>query len=250
MSRLKTLLRGIMASRDDKGDELHRSDMYFLFDGTAHHNIAKMHGLFTNSLGEAIEKSTKLLYVSIDEDSLHARKTRLKTGVSFEQMEYVSLVTREEFGAQIPIVKRHFFKGTNSGNKIGDVELAPLDKAWHLTISQKLALYSEYRVEVGGKTKGAGENELQKGKRKAAVEKEPAFWHARPEKLYRELIHSYQLKAVIDLSPGDGCLARVCTSLRIPYAGFTLSDVHTDLLKNYMMQELLTGATKDTIGCA
>jgi hypothetical protein len=60
--------------------------------------------------------------------------------------------------------------------------------------------------------------------------------------LYHELIHSYQLKAIVDLSPGDGTLAVLCCKLRVPYLGFTLTDVHTELVKHYCLQQLIVAA--------
>ena len=234
-----------MSSRDMQGDQLDSQDLYFLFDCTAHHNIGKLQACFVDSTGNPVEKSAKQLYISMDEDSLHARKTRLKSGASFEQMEYVSLVSKTDYGDQVPTIKRLHFKGTNGGNKIGDVDLPALDDAWSLTHSQKLQMYGEHRVEVGGKTKGAGENELQKGKRKAATDVEPAFWHGRASLLYTELLHSYQLKGIIDLSPGDGVLATLCAVQRVPYVGFCMTDVHTDLLKARCLQSLLTLATEE-----
>jgi hypothetical protein len=57
------------------------------------------------------------------------------------------------------------------------VEWTSLDNAWNSTHKQKLDLLGPYRVEVGGKTKGAGEMELQGAKRKGATDMEPAFWH-------------------------------------------------------------------------
>ena len=232
----------MLTSRDDKGATLDDQDLYFCFDCTAHHNIGKLQQCFVNADGDQLEKSCKQLYISIDEESLHARKTRIRSGTSFDQMEYLSLVSREEYGKQLPVIKRLHYKGTNSGNKIGDVEWTSLDNAWNLTHKQKLDLLGPYRVEVGGKTKGAGEMELQRAKRKGATDMEPAFWHGRPPTLYHELIHSYQLKAIVDLSPGDGTLAVLCCKLRVPYLGFTLTDVHTELVKHYCLQQLLVAA--------
>ena len=58
-------------------------------------------------------------------------------------------------------------------------------------------------------------------------------------KLYEELISSYNLHAIIDVSPGDGVLMNACARYRLPYLGFCLSTNRVDLLKQGCLTSLL-----------
>lgn len=78
-----------------------------------------------------------------------------------------------------------------------------------------------------------------RGGRKPPDAKEVAFWGTRVEKLLRELLVSYKLVAVIDVAPGQGTLAVLCALLRIPYIGFGLTDLHTEMLKDRVIALLL-----------
>ena len=56
---------------------------------------------------------------------------------------------------------------------------------------------------------------------------EPVFFHTYPIALDEELIHSYDLSAVIDLSVGAGNVALSCIRQRRPYFGVTLTECHS-----------------------
>ena len=95
----------------------------------------------------------------------------------FEQMEQMQIITKHEFGRQVPCMKRIHYNGTNQGNKIGDIALPPLDTMWQMQCKDKYVLHGQYRIAVGGKTEG---EELGRGiKRKSPDTIEPVFWHAR-----------------------------------------------------------------------
>jgi hypothetical protein len=231
------LLRGILTTRSEAGDELDAGDMFFLFDGTLHHNSGKLQRCFTSSTGDQIDKNCKTVYLSIDEDSLRARRACVKQGASFDQVEYMTVVTKEEFGMQVPVVKGLHYKGTNLGNKIGDIEYDEAETMWKMACKQKHALMGAYRIAVGGKTEG---EEIGRGaKRKGADTVEPTFWHSRPRKFYQELIHRYRPKAILDFSMGDGVLALESAKARIPYLGFGLTTTHVELLKAHLVQEMM-----------
>ena len=151
------------------------------------------------------------------------------------------LITASEFGPQIPCVKGVHFAGSNAGNKIGDIKLPVISSLWHLTIKNKLALHGRFRTAVGGQTPGEqpGNNNAKK---KQLDAKEPTFWHARDPKLLAEIVHRYKFKAVLDMGPADGTFAHLCATSKppIPYFGFTLTETHTTLLKNHLVQKIMT----------
>lgn len=55
---------------------------------------------------------------------------------------------------------------------------------------------------------------------------EPVFWHATPVKFWEEMVHDYSIKAMVDLTPGDGAKALACLRARIPYVGVVFGDAH------------------------
>lgn len=246
------LLRSIIGSRhaDGKCEALHESDLFFLFDCAAHHNLQVLQRLFVNDEGENFkEKYTKQLYLSIDEQSIRNRKGCVRNGASFDQIEFMNLVTSREFtsGVQIPYVQGLHFKGSNSGNKIGDLSLPAISSLWALPNKTKIELFGKYRTAVGGQTIGeAGDGRGSKKKKDPETE-EPVFWHAREPKLWAEMCKRYCLKAVIDMGASDGSFAHFCATSKppIPYLGFTLSDKHTELLRTHLVNKIMTSMTTE-----
>ncbi|MFM7981217.1 MAG: hypothetical protein ACKPKO_18065, partial [Candidatus Fonsibacter sp.] len=63
-----------------------------------------------------------------------------------------------------------------------------------------------------------------------------AFRHALPNTCWDELIHDYQLGAILDIAAGDGSLALTTVRNQITYTGFAFTDKHRDMV----MARLLT----------
>jgi hypothetical protein len=72
---------------------------------------------------------------------------------------------------------------------------------------------------------------------------ELAFHHALPSTLWDEIIHAYQLGAMIDIAAGEGSLARhISVRSRIPYTGLVFTSYHTDLLMERLLDLMSTGS--------
>ena len=109
--------------------------------------------------------------------------------------------------------------------------------ALEAVLQEKIELMGPFRVAVGGKTEG---EEIGRGtKRKGPDTIEPVFWPSRPKNFFQEVIHRFKPKAIIDCGMSDGILALECTKMRIPYIGFGLTEIHVELLKAHMVQELM-----------
>ena len=67
---------------------------------------------------------------------------------------------------------------------------------------------------------------------------EPVFYHGHPIKLDEEVVHSYDLEGVIDLSAGNGQLALTCIRQRKPYFGITLTEAHSAELLNWLTSKV------------
>ena len=131
------------------------SDMYFTFDNMISFNQSTVQKCFVDEAGEQLaQKSLKKIYVSVDEESLRARRGLVRQGSNFDQVEVMTIYTKEEFAMRIPMTKRTHYPGTSLGNKIGDVVLDSIESLWSLTCAEKIHLHGRFRVAVGGKTPG------------------------------------------------------------------------------------------------
>ena len=248
---LQMLIRGVMRTRDNQ-DDLAPGDMYFMFDNHLHYNQDKMLKCFLTAAGEQLEtREVKKIYITIDEDSMRSRKGLVRQGSSFDQIEVLSLVTAADIHADLKMTPRKHYPGSNLGNKIGDVVMQDIDSMWKSTCKEKVVIHGIYRVATGGRTPGEDKDTAPgRGQKRATPETiEPVFWHGRPLKLYEELMFSYDLKAIIDFTPGDGVLLNACARRRLPYVCFGLSECHMNLLKQRCMTSLLESSTVEGEDC-
>ena len=91
----------------------------------------------------------------------------------------------------------------------------------------KLAYYGEARIDVGGASPAASKDDPVP----KPAELVPQCYHSMSADLYDEIIHSYCLTAIIDLTCNDGILAEVCVRKRMPYMGVCLSDTHKEAIE-------------------
>jgi hypothetical protein len=96
----------------------------------------------------------KKVYVNVDEESLRARRGLVRQGSNFDQVEIMTILTKEDFSLRLPMTKRTHYPGTSMGNKIGDVVLDATDTMWSLTCAEKIVVHGKFRQQVGGLTKG------------------------------------------------------------------------------------------------
>jgi hypothetical protein len=183
-------------------------------------------------------QEVKTVYVLYDEDSLRARKGAVRPGTSFNCVEHLAIITKNDFVATIPHSKRLCYGGSNIGNKIGDVVLPDYDSLWSLPCKMKQEIHGTFRLPCGGVTP-EDEAPGRGAKRKTIYTVEPVFWRSRPLKLYETLVADYKLSAVVDLSAGDGTLMVHCSKQRIPYCGICLSDAHRTALEQRGVKMIL-----------
>ena len=211
---------------------------------------------FRDPDGNTIPKSEKTLYVSFDEDSLNARKDRDRSlgALSVSQVQRYYFITHSD-GLRIPFKKRLHFPGSNKGESIYGVK-APLwsdnSVTWTLTYAEKKELYGRNRIAVGGANIA---DEGASNSRRADSDIEAAFFHATPSELTDEIVHCYNISAIIDLTPGKvvnatwlfsiksfislvwltyffhhlsgpGTAAMVAIRRRIPYVGLCFTHKH------------------------
>lgn len=71
---------------------------------------------------------------------------------------------------------------------------------------------------------------------------ELAFYHALPSKFWEEVVHDFQLGAILDIAAGDGSLALTAVRHRLPYTGIVFTTHHRDLMKARLLEILSAGA--------
>ncbi|MFM7989563.1 MAG: hypothetical protein ACKPKO_60635, partial [Candidatus Fonsibacter sp.] len=74
--------------------------------------------------------------------------------------------------------------------------------------------------------------------------KELAFCHALPSTCWEEVIHDYQLGAILDVAVGDGSLALKTVRDRIAYTGLAFTDKHWDMVMARLVDLLHAGTLK------
>ena len=63
-----------------------------------------------------------------------------------------------------------------------------------------------------------------------------------PEKIWEEVVHDFQLGAILDIAAGDGSLALTAVRHRLPYTGIVFTTHHRDLMKARLLEILSAGA--------
>lgn len=66
----------------------------------------------------------------------------------------------------------------------------------------------------------------------SAVKLPPAF--------FQDLLQSYNVSSVVDMTPGQGCLLQTCLDLRIPVLAICLSDSHCEQLEERLTSYCMT----------
>ena len=132
---LKTFLAAVIKSRDKQQLTLHNRDIFFYFDSFLGGNLGKVLGSFQTPAGDALTKNSFTVFVSYDEESLRQRRQYIKSNTTtFQQVEQLTLVTAETFGDAMTKQNRKLYKGTNFGNKIGDVILDSPKTLWSMPL--------------------------------------------------------------------------------------------------------------------
>ena len=165
----------------------------------------------------------KVVTVAYSEESVTARKMRVRGVATIEQSEGLTLWTNGQF--QVPDKKREFYQGSNRGNLLAWVKLPKWETCWKLTFADKKSLYGKARVPVGGQSVDVDDDEAEEEepgdggaiipmaidasghlyipKTRNNDNMEPvAFW-SMPVQFFKEVFGSYHCKGVYDLAAGE-----------------------------------------------
>ena len=159
---------------------------------------------------------------------------------SLSQLETLHIVSGESL--RLAAKDRLHYGGSTRGDCIQGVEASSWEcerETWQLTVAEKKNLFKEHRIAVGGANPAAADEEKHQRKR-ADTEREPVFFHAPPILLCEELLHDYNIAAVLDATAGSGRMAMTCIRRRIPYLGICLSAEHAAMLTKRLEYEVFS----------
>lgn len=186
-----------------------------------------------------VNSKLNLIYT---EDSIQTRRKRMRGAgtASIQQCEGAHMLSHAR--VSLPERKRLHFPGSTSGDTIYGIGKPDIASEWTVTWKDKKEMYTKkYLIPVGGETGGVDPEEEQ-AERKTDATNVPVTYHGMPEAWYQELIHTFFLKLVVDLTPGDAKFAWQALLNRIGYVGITFSPAHSTgiyhHLKTQMKQEM------------
>jgi hypothetical protein len=216
-----------------------------------------------------VKNSVKQYYIMHDQKSLMSRRRATKTCNSLHQVELLNVFSRTAL--DLPRRKRSVYTSVSHSNEadiIGPVVFEPWKTSWTLPFLLKKELFGQNRREVGGQTDaeeldehmddadadeamddvpedtlpGVAEMSVSPGRDSKLVRTdaniEVVFLHSWPEDFYVEVLHSFCLKAVVDMTAGAGAAALACIKSKRQYLGCCLTDVHQRLLEQHLLMKV------------
>jgi hypothetical protein len=202
--------------------------------------------------------ATRTVHVFLDPVSVQDRFDRVRGVASNRTHDCMRLTAAPWPRAELKNTRRIHYSGTNASDSIGPVVLRQMsdDEAWTLTWAQKKLLYgTRGLIAVGGRgdvvDDGLGEDVEDPGVTTAATQnrrtddtREMAFYHALPSTFWDEVLHDYQLGAILDIAAGDGSLALTAVRNRIAYTGLCFTTHHKDLVMSRLLDLMSAGSLR------
>ena len=171
-----------------------------------------------------MDKCCKTYSIYKDEDSVSRRFAKVQgTGV-LQLDEKMLVVSKSPF--RVPRRKYENYAGSTAANTIGRVVMDGPSGVWQGYWATKKQMYGDSNlIPTGGPAPQSDELDATTEPRsKNPVE--PMFYHSLPESFYLEILLAFPIGAVIDLTPGEGCLARAAYQLGVRYTGVTFNEAH------------------------
>jgi len=142
---------------------------------------------------------------------------------------------------------RKYYKGNTALNVLYDVPVPPREDQWQTTWLQKKGILASGFIAVGGKVNSNSEDldDDEPPARRTDSTREPVFFHSVTPYLWEELLHDFDIGAVIDLTAGDGAAALAAIRSGCPYAGVTITDAHATELRQHLYEAAFQAATTE-----
>ena len=177
-----------------------------------------------------IDCCEKVLSVTWEEESIRERKRRIKGGSSYHSVSQINFYSHSDLISDcLPEKKRHHYKGYNVADAVGFVEAVPSTKL--LRRSRKV------KAEILGGT--ANIRKLDSGVEDWTLMESVFPGAMLPVEFFSDILQSYNVKGVVDCSPGQGELAKAAVMARTLYLGFCASDMHCQTLEVLLSEFVL-----------
>ena len=218
---------------------LNEGDLYFIFDG-GKSGLDLIRGF------QGKPKAVKRFTVTKDEKSVVGRLGKIAGIGSAEVSEIMHLVSAAPAACK-PRDYKHY-AGSTACNLIGPVVMPAWhpDACWHESLAIKKEIYTSTNlIAVGGTVEDPTGGEMQIAPR-TQDSLEPVFYHSLPAQFYQELIDGFQLKAVLDLSPGPGEAALAAYTRKVNYVGVCFSAEHQARMMAHLEARILKAMATDS----
>ena len=135
----------------------------------------------------------------LHEETVRQLKTRIRGSKSYTLVHTLTYTSDVELVPDMcPGKQRSIYGGYNVADALGFVTLESYSKVWQANLEVKRDIYGARMVtlkDVGDQDAGTApdKNEVQ-----------PVFYHQLPPELHLEVIHSYNVVGVLDLTTGGG----------------------------------------------
>ncbi len=191
---------------------------------------------------KAMKRHRRVLYIMYSEGSIAQRLKKHRNTGGALQVEWMHLISKASLVLNDNKQRIHF-NGSNAGEHIGPVAWPAWGEAdvWRLSTGEKQAVIGNNRVSTAPAADGEGVTEphfTEEGGKTTPCS-EPVFFHAAPLVFHEEMLHDYNLAALVDLTPGDGMRALAAIKSRIPYVGVAFGEAHREGLFAWLRRNVL-----------
>ena len=183
-------------------------------------------------------KAVRAYIVHKSEDSVQQR-TGKSQGLASCRLEEQLLI----ISGQRPEVRRYAFAnfaGSSVGSVIGPVVMPAYSTCWQLQWQEKKQVYgAKNLIPVGGRAVNDDiEEPMERRQPRTPETIEPVFFHSHPMALFEDICNAFELKAIIDLTPGDGNLAMWASRKNLVYTGLCMTEFHRKKLMQHLEKQI------------
>lgn len=173
----------------------------------------------------------KELTLGLNEDSLRDRKQRVKSTTAMQQTMKAYVVAAKSPDTLASEKKYTTFSGATRGNLLAFIKLPPYDAMWQATLAQKTKIYGTRRI-IPTDTDDVTPKRYDETM-------ETVFFNGLPAAMWQDVMRSFSAKGVVDLACGSGEVCKAAMLLRIPVLAFTLSETHSNMLLDHLVDWML-----------
>ena len=185
---------------------------------------------------EVLTFTSSVINIIYSEATIANRRKKLRSCTGgIRQSESAHMLAHAKIS--LPERSRKHYPGSTSGDTIMGVAATEAEMEWTMSWADKKALYGKKNlIAVGGKTKGASPDDVVE--RKTDSTQVPVTHHGMPPAWYDELIHTFFVKAIVDLTPLDAKFAWQAVLNRVGYVGIAFTEEHQTMIYARLVEQM------------